>query len=242
MKRKNIRKLIVVGVVLLGFSSSVFALTNEEMLKLLDEKFLKGEISESIYLKLQKKYGGGEKEEKSPAKPQVKAKPSTIENLMPNGGFEEGDPQMSPRPTGWISDHWSGDKATFQWERSLGHTGNCCVKIECAGYGRSAWTGSVSGLKPNTKYWLSVWVKSEDLKPLRDGTSSTVFFNFSPIPLQPRPYVHMVSMNGSKDWTKITLEVTSPPKVERGVVNLLISGNGAIWFDDVEVVEVVEVK
>lgn len=62
-----IRRIGVIAVILLtclSCSLSIYALTNEEKLELLEEKYLKGEIPTNVYLELKEKYTGKSKETK----------------------------------------------------------------------------------------------------------------------------------------------------------------------------------
>ena len=69
-KKTQVRRICLVAVVLLTcltFSLSIYALTNEEKLELLEEKYLKGEIPTNLYLELRDKYTGKSPEAKKEA-------------------------------------------------------------------------------------------------------------------------------------------------------------------------------
>jgi len=67
---------VVVAVLIASFLSlSLYALTNEEKLEILEEKLLKGEIDQDLYRELRKKYEGGAA---GVSKTQVKQKPGIL--------------------------------------------------------------------------------------------------------------------------------------------------------------------
>ena len=65
MKGSRIVLAVVFSIALCGMA---IALTDEERVKMLDDKFIKGEISEKVYLELKTKYGGEKSTEKVVAK------------------------------------------------------------------------------------------------------------------------------------------------------------------------------
>ena len=100
MKCRKIAALVLVFGLSTFFCSlsRVSALTNEEMIKLLDERFVKSEISEENYDRLRKKYGDTDAVPTKPAKA-IRVKGITG-NLIQNSGFEL-DADNNGIPDGW---------------------------------------------------------------------------------------------------------------------------------------------
>lgn len=223
MAGKSIRKLVLL-LVFIGIASCAFALTNQDKLNLLEEKFLKGDISEKTYLDLKKKYEGGKTEV---------VVPSSEGNLVKNPGFEE--TTMKPDiPDNWIIDPWNtgGGRPLWKLDTTVTHSGKNSAYIKCPAGSIGTWEQEIK-LDPNKTYVLKVWVKAVNAARVdivcdgatRDGK---------------RPVIRAinVTLTDTFDWTQITLDRIKPnPGTQKVMATLVNRGPGEVWFDDVELVE-----
>jgi len=197
-------------------SSKALALTNEERVQMLDDKFIKGEISEEIYKRLLKKYKG-DTTEGTKAKPEAK---SVQGNLLTNPGFEEG---QGNNPTGWIAD---GSPVTWANE---GHSGNRCVVAKVAGW--SGWKQNVE-FQPGVKYVFSGWMKTSG----GEAKAQIVWCNT-------QPWVYNQAYKYAKlgpTWKRYQLEFT-PTGITKTPTSLLLLNEGEkadLYFDDVSLTAV----
>jgi len=148
-------------------SSVVADLSNNQKLDLLEERFLKGEVSEKIYLELREKY--------------VVEKPPTVNktarakdgNFIQNADFQL-DKDKNQIPDGWFSKNRrylpkdiqgkpilniQEDIGTYRWE-DKGYLGGRSILVEAGkGKGWGGWCTKLEGIKPNTNNTLSLWYK-----------------------------------------------------------------------------------
>ena len=149
-------------------------------------------------------------------------------NLVENSSFENVD---NDAPSGWVQTTWSGDPV-FEIETAFAHSGKTCVKIHSDEGADASWSMRLE-VKPRTKYFVSAWVKTEDI----EGEAYGAQFNFHEIGLQGKSD----SLKGTNDWTLIKRTIDSGPH-ETLLFNMLFGGwgrsTGTAWFDDVEVIEI----
>jgi len=203
-------------VVMVGASLGVaYALTTEEKLNLLEEKFLKGEVSEKVYLELREKYRGGEK----PAEvaPQ-KAKEAV--NLVKNEGFEKVDPNNPAKPEDWTC------QGSGVWEKG-GSDGQYCALVKSSPW--SFWTQRIE-VKPNTTYRLSAWMKSN-----KAGASAQIVFNRMLPKGRGKSYFYFKL---STDWQMYSKVFTTSSDCPRQVnIRLLCEKRPDLYFDEISLVE-----
>jgi len=149
---------------------------------------------------------------------------------IPNPGFEEG--------TGWkLGQTASFDSAARSGERALKMTKKTAQGVLDA-------TSDFFALKPNTRYRLSAWVKSnaqrDDTLVLpclflcsRDwrvvGGLTERIRAFEVSPPDPKPLT----------WLKVSAEAETGPKpLEARIYCRFESGTGDVWFDDIALEEI----
>ncbi len=81
-----------------------------------------------------------------------------IKPMIRNGSFEQA---RGDRPAGWRSNTWGGE-ASLSYA-STGRTGTQSVLISSTAGADAAWSQTVS-IEPFTRYRLSAWIKTQDLK------------------------------------------------------------------------------
>lgn len=157
---RNSGKLVVVLLVLLGLSSIVLGLTDEEMIRKLDERFIKGEIPVDVYRELKKKYTGEK------GAPQVQAKPvqETPGNLVKNGSMEEDTDDNR------IPDNWQEYRVTavsqfvIDLDSQVKHSGDKSVRFQFDKDSNYGGIIQIIKAEPGKKYLISCWLKGENLK------------------------------------------------------------------------------
>jgi len=137
---------------------------------------------------------------------------------------------------------YSGNGA--EWDKTFGRTDNFSLKISKKDSGLTRWStfqGDGEGYfaepwTPCKGYRVSCYVKTDSVT----GRGSTVAVQYHiPNSAQKYPIVTAKKVTGTKDWTKIEVEVgppaPSPPEVGCLMIILQQDGSGTTWFDDLNV-------
>ena len=157
---------------------------------------------------------------------------AAAENLVRNGGFEEGT-------TGWTWNEGDKANATCEAVSDVVHSGNGAIRItnrskyEPNVYKR-LWQGV--SVKPNTKYRITAWSKGKGMgwhgSRIRCYTSG----DWS------RGVELPAGKTGDRnhDWKEVTSEFLTSDKTGWGVMILVVDIAGELWVDDIVLEEVVE--
>ena len=157
---------------------------------------------------------------------------SGFDNGIALNGVYEGD--VDPFPWKIV-----GDGAV--WDKTSGRTDSSCLKISRTEAGVTTWEtfqGDGEGYfaepwTPCKGYRVSCYVKTDSVT----GGSSTLAVQYHiPNRTQIHPIYTARKLSGTNGWTKLELEVGSPPP-ETGclMIKFLQDGPGTTWFDDLEV-------
>jgi hypothetical protein len=146
-----------------------------------------------------------------------------------NGGFEE---HQGDRPDGYLP----GDNAAI--DTTVFHSGKASLRLE--GFG-SKTDGSAHiiqqvTVRPYRQYRLSLWVKTEDVKPsMLGGIHAQSDDGRNLHPWEPR-------LSGTSDWRQLVSGFNSSSaakfKLDIGVFEGEKGATGKVWIDDVKVEEV----
>ena len=145
------------------------------------------------------------------------------QNPVPNPSFEQADGR---RPRAWRSETWGGEGVVNH--ANVGHTGSRSVELSSEKGADISWTVNVP-VEPFTRYRLSGWIKTENVKPVEGGRGA--LFN-----LHNLQGVGTTAVTGTADWTEVqaAFETADQTSVQ---VNCLLGGwgqaTGKAWFDDV---------
>jgi len=146
-------------------------------------------------------------------------------NVLPNPGFEE---VKGASPAGWAPQSWFG-KA----EQKLapgGRSGKYCVTIVADKGVDLAWR-SIVPVKPLSKYRLSGWIKTRDVKPDQGRKGLGALFNLHGSELR-----RTKGLVGTSDWTRLELVFETGYDEYEVQVNCLFGGwglaTGTAWYDD----------
>ena len=161
-----------------------------------------------------------------------------VENLAPNPSLEE--------QGGWSFWAWApeGIRATSSpaWDTEVARTGKRSVRTQCPGGGHTGvWDNEhADALIPvdgGKVYRCEVWTKS---KVPEDGTLTvriTVGFrDADKRAIEVGTETRTRTFTSETDWTPVDLRVPTPAGARFARIDLLASGAGAAWFDDVLVV------
>jgi len=254
MSTRRIKELAIVLIIFLGLSSLTFALTDEEILRKLDERFANGEISEKVYLKLQKKYGGGEGEvEQSTPKPEAKPAEGMSGNLAKNWSMEE-DSDEDMMPDNWKKFGYFGYKdsgLSIYLDSEVKHTGDKSVCFLFPSADHHGGICQVIKVQPGKKYLFSFWIKGENLK---GKDNFAMFAQCHPAEPDEKDMTMKRASQGTKvtsenfwdkakgsfDWRRMVVK-TKPLPQDAQYLSVFVSfyqgnPNSKLWMDDVVVV------
>jgi putative membrane-bound dehydrogenase-like protein len=151
-------------------------------------------------------------------------------NLLPNPGFTEAAGDM---PAGWTDRRFYGgagaDKVRFSWVPE-GIDGSPCVKIQSDELTDAGLAVTVP-VKPNTRYRLSGWLRSENV--VANPNTPGILLN-----------VHggqrTKGISGTTGWTRVEVEFNSEGGSE-AVIHCLFGGyggaRGTAWYDNLALEE-----
>ena len=241
MRIVKLINLITLVLVLLGISSLVYALTDQESLKLLQEKFLKGEISEATYLRLEKQF-------KSSIAGEAKTEPSTSPamkgiNILKNGSFEQG----AELPEGWRK--WSSTMIA-RVDSTVAKEGKqslCLNARDNPGWGGGFSLRPTEPLDPYAPKRSANYIFSGYMKlSARPKEGGEVFvhvyeYNGGNFPHGVEVYHHTFNWNESAigGWQKVSGAFTTTNKMDTLIVACYNRKSGIIaWFDDFKLIAV----
>jgi len=146
-----------------------------------------------------------------------------------NGGFDD---HLGNRPDGFLP----GEKAAL--DMTVFHSGKASLRLE--GFGSkaddSAHIAQQITVRPYRQYRLSMWVKTEDVKPAVLGGIHAVSDDGRSLhPWEPR-------ISGTSDWHQLVSGFNSSNatkfRLDIGVFEAAKGTTGKVWIDDVKVEEV----
>jgi hypothetical protein len=146
------------------------------------------------------------------------------ENMIQNGGFEEG-------ATGWNL------PALYTIDSTVAHNGQQSLQYHNEAGGPYLIAGQGMPLRPGKCYRMSVWVKAEGI--VSSDTGATISMEWG----GKEGYVggsYPPGITGTSDWQQIVFETGVVPE---GIIggSVIVYGrpgtSGTAWFDDVEVTE-----
>jgi alpha-L-arabinofuranosidase len=143
-------------------------------------------------------------------------------NILANGSFEDMDAKW---PKGWRTVNFQG-RASFAVDETVARTGKRSVRVSSENGADSGFQTAVE-VKPYSKYKLSGWVKTQDVKP---GTSKGALFNIHGTDFM------TAAVSGTQDWTRVEVSFDTGA-TDAVLINCLFGGfgrtTGTAWFDDV---------
>lgn len=156
-------------------------------------------------------------------------------SLIPNGNFEKIN-AADRKPENWK--YYKNPGLTFIKDEKCFISGGRSIRIESDGTSSGALACEIPGMKPNRKYRLSFFIKTEQLKG-EIGAGAWIYFFQGLHSGQPFPSARLL---GDNPWHRLSFEFTSPEKTGEKRVPILglwvWKAKGKVWFDNVEIVEI----
>ena len=153
-----------------------------------------------------------------------------LPNLISNGGFED---MAGEVPRGWRIDCWQEKEAVCSYtaDGRNYHAGKYSAKIEHKGLADSRWVQEVP-LKPNTRYKLMGWIKTDRVADKGAGAS---------LQIQDTP-IRTEVISGTRDWTYVEVEFKTKLGQKQAKVACRLGDYGAVntgtaYFDDISLKE-----
>ncbi|MGE5557006.1 MAG: carbohydrate binding domain-containing protein [Bacillota bacterium] len=150
------------------------------------------------------------------------------DNLLLNGGFEEGD---TAQPSNWTREFWQqGAVLSLTDQKSYRGKYSLMLKSDNPNDVRMVQTVKV---KPNTCYKLSGWVSYENVTSGKVGANLCVVMN---------GFNHSPTLNGTGDWTYTELNFRTHARQTMAVIGARLGmwGNdvtGTAYFDELSLTE-----
>ncbi len=142
--------------------------------------------------------------------------------------------ELDPWP--WLP---AGDGA--EWCRDHGRGDDCSLKIHRETAGVTEWSMDREGegaftqrWQANTGFRVSLWVRTDSVSGRGACLALRwIIYNHS----ERYPLVCSERLTGTRDWTRLSVEIhgPSPPEVSAVAIVLRQNGVGTSWFDDLEV-------
>jgi tetratricopeptide (TPR) repeat protein len=164
----------------------------------------------------------------------LEIEPDANFEVIENGGFEN--------PIGgkeYIFFGWhvlSIEKTDVKLDSKQKHSGNKSLRLLFNGYAKPDFGNvySITAVEPNSRYKLSFWLKTENLKSAGAPTVEVINANDDKLIAATKPFP-----DGSNDWQEITLDFATPGNAQgvlirtsRGFCGDNCPIVGTIWYDD----------
>ena len=165
-------------------------------------------------------------------------------NLIVNGNVEAAD-FGEPAPEGWVA--WRNDRkdrvGVCDWEgrvqrnQNLWRSGRRSLKLMWAPAKglewRQTWPAAVF-VEPGQHYRAQAWLKTVDATGRSGIALQFARRNAATVTVAESP-----ALDGTREWTQLTVEGTAPADAARLRVVLFARGNeGAVWCDDIELTRI----
>jgi len=146
-------------------------------------------------------------------------------NIITNPSFED---MEGNAPSGWRTVS-RPSKNNLDVDATLAHTGIRSARITAVEGGSMSWS-AVAPVKPYSKYRLSGWIRTQDLKVGDQGRGAL-------ISVQGFERMQTKPVTGTQDWTRLELAFDSEAN-DALQINCLLDGrgnaSGSVWYDDVQ--------
>jgi tetratricopeptide (TPR) repeat protein len=161
---------------------------------------------------------------------EAEAKPETFLN----GGFENPIADIKETYFGWRIDRQ--DKLDVKLDSNQKHSDRRSLRLYFSGYSEPQLynVSQFVAVRPNTKYRLSFWVKTENLKSLGTPVLEIINGNDDKMIYSSKPFA-----TGTNDWQEVKLEFITPENCEAIIIRTgrQICPNpcpiiGTVWYDD----------
>jgi alpha-N-arabinofuranosidase len=143
-------------------------------------------------------------------------------NAIVNPSFEDVEGKVAK---GWRTANF-GARGVFSVDDTVAHSGTRSARISSTD-GADAGFQAIVSVAPYSKYRLSGWIKTQDLKP---GSGKGALFNLHGMDIM------TPAVSGTQDWTRVEVVFDSQGN-DALTINCLFGGwgraSGTAWYDDV---------
>jgi len=165
---------------------------------------------------------------------------SPTPKLIINGNFET---LVSFTHAPWQKGGWKLNQGIFSWEYGTGRNYSNCIKMNSGSLAGVVQSNDIYAyqtltLTPNTDYILKGWVKTENVTPIfnPNGKGACLSLIVSNNPWPPAS----IGLNGTNDWTQLSLNFNSG---STGIITIACrlgytnaDSDGTAYFDDLTVI------
>jgi len=155
-------------------------------------------------------------------------------NLVANPSFDEASNDAS------FPDAWSGARAVYGLDRDVARTGRASLKYANDDAGRYVLCSQPVELRPGRKYRFSAWVKTREIAGPESGATLCIEWRGADGNWLGGSYPSGVK--GTRDWTRVVGVTRVPDEATSFTLACYVRKGmtGTAWFDDVEVVQIVD--
>jgi tetratricopeptide (TPR) repeat protein len=151
-----------------------------------------------------------------------------------DGGFET---DVTGGGLAWrLTQHPS---AVISYDYKVKHSGSRALRLDISQKDISGFVGVCQWVvvEPDTTYEFSAWLRTKDI-----AKEEGIFFRLGSLGLPENPVLETTKLDGTNDWTKISVPWTSPDESRLAQVCLARSRgfdqrHGIVWVDDVSLLE-----
>ncbi|MEI8246238.1 MAG: hypothetical protein WCI51_10435 [Lentisphaerota bacterium] len=124
----------------------------------------------------------------------------------------------------------NGNEGQITWTDETAHSGSHSIRLCSTDQGRLHIfpAGAVCRVKPNTRYLLSAWVKTEQVIGAAKIELAGYAYTYNNISHK----AASSELNNTNDWTRLEVELDSGDQVYL-MPYMILEGPGTAWFDDV---------
>jgi tetratricopeptide (TPR) repeat protein len=156
-------------------------------------------------------------------------------SLIWDGGFET---DVTGGGLAWrFTQHPS---AVISYDHNVKHSGSRALRLDISQKDISGFVGVCQWVvvEPDTAYEFSAWLRTKDI-----AKEEGIFFRLGTRGLRENPVFETTKLDGTNEWTKISMLWTSPDESRLAQVCLARSRgydqrHGIVWVDDVSVLKV----
>jgi peptidoglycan/xylan/chitin deacetylase (PgdA/CDA1 family) len=149
----------------------------------------------------------------------------TLQNGLPNGGFEQSCPANPNMPAGWQTQTYGPDPVSFTYSADA-HSGTHAANITTTSANDEAsWITTIQSPVANQRYQLSFWQK---------GTVYSYAYLTETMTDNSTKDVSLMSVPATNNvWSQYKDEFIAPSAIQSIKLVLATSGQGTVTFDDV---------
>ncbi|MBD2845320.1 Ig-like domain-containing protein [Paenibacillus sp. IB182496] len=172
----------------------------------------------------------------------ITAYPGT--NALPNGNMEQVTASSEGGWSDWRADGWSAytysGAVNFTVDHAERHGGAASVKLYAEEQSRAMIARSIP-VRAGATYEVKAWFKTLDLASTNVGSRMRLMF-YDAANQNLNQHVMFGSVKGTQDWTLVEQQIEVPAgAVSMRVAAFLWEAEGTVWFDDMEITELVPV-